>query len=87
MPPRVGNVACILDVQSKGIVHDAFHVCFLEKIMNFRPYRVFSFFLKDKEGKLILEPKTILELKVKNVHSRQNQRVRDQMEGPLGWRF
>jgi hypothetical protein len=67
---RVGQVAYVLDIPNKGKLHDVFHVSCLKKNLGPTTLIQSQLPLLDEEGRLILKPKGILEVRTKVLHSR-----------------
>ena len=63
-------MAYALDIPNKGKIHDVFHVSCLKKKLGSTTHIQTEFPMLDDEGKLVLEPECILEIKIKTLHSR-----------------
>ena len=67
---RVGQVAYALDIPNKGKMHDVFHVSCLKNKLGSSTHIQTELPILDDEGKLVLEPECMLEIKTKTLHSR-----------------
>ena len=63
-------MAYSLDVPNKGKIHDEFHVPCLNKKLGSTTHIETEFPMLDDEGKIVLQPKCILEIKTTALHSR-----------------
>ena len=70
---RVGQVAYALGIPNKGRIHDVFHVSCLKNKLGSTTHIQTEFPMLDDEGKLVLEPKFILELKPKHFTPNQSR--------------
>ena len=67
---RIGQVAYTLDIPNKWKLHDDFHVSCLKKKLGPTVHIQTKLPLLDEEGRLILLPKGILEVRTKFLRSR-----------------
>ena len=63
-------MAYALDTPNKGKIHDIFHVSWLKKKLGSASHIQTKLPMLDDEGKLVLEPECILEIKTKKLCSR-----------------
>ena len=63
-------MAYALDIPNKGKIHDVFHVSFLKNKFGSATHIQTTFPMLDDEGKLVLEPECILEIKTRTICSR-----------------
>jgi hypothetical protein len=68
---RIGQVSYALDIPNKGKLHDIFHVSCLKKKLGPTIHIQTKLPLLDEEGRLILIPEGILEVRTKFLHSRR----------------
>ena len=66
----MGQVAYALDIPNKGKIYDVFHVSCLKKKLGSTTHIQIELHMLDDEGKLVLEPKCILEIKTRTLRSR-----------------
>ena len=62
-------MAYALDIPNKGKIHDVFHVSCLKKKLGSTTHIQIELSMLDDEGKLVLEPKCILEIKTRTLCS------------------
>ena len=62
-------MAYALDIPNKGKIHDVFHVSCLKKKLGATTRLQTELSMLDDEGKIVLEPECILEIKTRTLHS------------------
>ena len=63
-------MAYSLDIPNKGKIHELFHVSCLKNKLGSSTYIQIELPMLDDEGKLVLEPECILEIKTRTLRSR-----------------
>ena len=66
---QVVQVAYSLEITNKGKIHDVFHVLCLKKKLGSTTHIQIELPMLDDEGKLVLEPECILEIKIRTLFS------------------
>ena len=67
---NIGTMAYKLDVPASSRVHPVFHVSFLNKVIGDK-IPVQTIFLElNKEGKIMLEPKAVMEIRTRQLRNR-----------------